>query len=347
MEVKLLFITRCYPPQIGGMEKYSYDLYHALKENLAVDLLKHTGGKLFLPVFYVQCMLALLFSGNRYTHIHFGDAVLSPLGWFAAQVTRAKVSVTVHALDIIYCNRIYQSIVPYCLARLDKLVAVSRFALEQSVLRGVSRDRCHLIPNGINLQNLELPAPSLNTVAERYNINVAGKKILFSIGRLIKRKGIHWFVVNVMPGLNEDYIYLIAGDGPEYENIATAISKNGLDGKVSLLGRISEDEKLSLYRNASLFIMPNIPVAGDAEGFGITIIEAAACGLPAIASDLEGIPDAIVNGITGTLVEAQDDQKYAQAIMGAVFDRREVTRLTRSRYDWSVLKARYMTQIFI
>jgi glycosyltransferase involved in cell wall biosynthesis len=345
-DTRLLFITRTYPPQVGGMERYSRDLYHALKQDISVDLLKHGMGKMFLPFFAVRCLLHIAAKGNKYTHIHFGDAVLAPLALLAKLVTQARISTTVHALDVIYDNPVYQWVVPRCLARLDRVVAVSKYTLEQCVLRGVDRGRCHVIPNGIDLREVDQASPGLETVLVRYNIDAAGKRILFSIGRLIKRKGIQWFVSNVLPLLGDEYIYLIAGQGPESAAIARAVSKHGLEGRVYLLGRISDEEKFCLYRNAYLYIMPNIPVPGDAEGFGITIIEAAVCGLPAIASDLEGIPDAMINGATGTLVEQLNHGQYAKAIIEASFDRDTVSTLTINKYAWSILKRDYLTMVF-
>jgi len=328
------------------MEKYAYDLYHALKSDLQVDLLKHDRGKLSLPFFFIKCLLFLLLRGKHYTHIHFGDAVLSPLAWIAKRSTNASISTTVHALDVIYNNRIYQFIVPRCLAGLDKIVAVSRYTLEQCVQRGVSRERCYVIPNGINPREVDIPVPALATLAEKYHIHVTGKKILFSIGRLIRRKGIHWFVEQVMPMLDDRYIYLIAGNGPEFATITAAVRRLGPGGRVYMLGGIPDAEKYCLYRHAELFIMPNIPIAGDAEGFGITVIEAAACGLPAVVANLEGIPDTIIDGVTGTLVQSGNAGQFAEAIEHAAFDRDRIVNLARANYDWTVLKSEYIKHIF-
>jgi len=345
-KMKLLFITRNFPPQVGGMEKYSSDFYITLKDTIAVDLLKNSRGKWFLPFFIARCFFFILLHGHRYTHIHLGDAVLSPLVFITKLTTSAKTSCTVHGLDVIYDNAAYQLIVPRCLAKMDKVVAVSRHTLNQCVKRGVDPERCYLISNGIRVAELTTAVSGLEDILARYRIDAAGKKILFSIGRLIKRKGILWFVENVMPLLPMNYIYLIAGDGPEYMTIAAAVSRAGLAGRVHLLGRITDNEKFCLYKFSECYIMPNIPVVGDAEGFGITIIEAAVYGLPVIAADIDGIPDAVLNGVTGTLVPPCDAIKYVEAIDRADFDRDMITRYTRETYDWSVLKMDYVNRIF-
>jgi len=325
----LLLVSRNFPPQVGGLEKYSHDLYHALKDEIRTDLLKHSDGKWYLPIFLVYSLFYIAVNRRKYSHIHFTDAALSPLAYVAGRLTRSRISITVHALDIIFDNRIYQSIVPRCLARIDSIVAVSRYALQQCVLRGIDAGRCHIIPNGINLHELDESVPPLASVMARFNIDIRNRKILFSIGRLIRRKGIVWFVEQVMPCLGDEYVYLVAGTGPEQKIIAEAITRLQLQDKVYLLGRISDSEKFCLYRNSTLFIMPNITVPGDAEGFGITLIEAAASGLPAIASNLEGIPDTMTDGVTGRLIEQGNTEQYVKAIGESCFDRTAVKQLTR------------------
>jgi len=342
----LLLVTRNFPPQVGGLERYSYDLYHALKDEIKTDLLKHSRGIWYYPVFFLYSLIYIAINRKKYTHIHFCDAALSPLAAIARLFSPGKISISVHALDIIFENRFYQWIVPSCLARADNIVAVSHYTLQQCLRRGIDAARCHVIPNGINLSQFDASVASLKQVTDKYRLDIRNRKILFTIGRLIRRKGIAWFVESVMPQLGDEYIYLIAGDGPERQAILDVINRYGLGQKVSLLGRISDSEKYCLYQHADLFIMPNILVPGDAEGFGITIIEAAAFGLPAIATNLEGIPDTMMDGVTGSLVEPGNPGQYIEILKTASFDRQQIIRLTRDKYDWFVLKNEYLQRLF-
>lgn len=328
------------------MERYSYDLFNSLHGVVKIDLFKNSRGKLFLPIFFLHFLCLMLYKRKRYTHIHFCDALLAPLAVFSGLLTSAKISVTVHALDVIYDKYLYQQIVPACLRRISKLVAVSRFTLEQCVSRGVPEDRCHLIPNGLDDAGFDIKSIKINAVAEQYGFDLAGRKLLLSVGRLIRRKGTAWFVEKVMPALGENYVYVIAGDGPERPVIQEAVDRLRLQDQVYLLGRISDQEKYGLYHNAELFIMPNIRVAGDAEGFGISIIESAALGTPAIASSIEGIKDAVTDGVTGALVEPGKADGFIEAIRKSNFDREIVRKVTREKFSWSVLKQRYLEEIF-
>jgi len=138
--------------------------------------------------------------------------------------------------------------------------------------------------------------------------------LLCSVGRQVERKGTAWFVDTVMPRLPEDVHYWIAGDGPELDTIENAIARHNLSPRVRLLGRIPNDTLAHLYRGADLFIMPNIPVEDDMEGFGIVLLEAAQCGTPAIAARLEGIQDVISEGVNGHLVDPEDPVAFVEAI---------------------------------
>ena len=338
----VLFVTRNYPPMTGGMEKYSLDLYNSLKNDIQIDLLKNSKGKKFLPFFLIYCLLFIYMNRRKYSHIHFGDGVLAPLGYIAKKMTGAKISITIHALDVIYDNYIYQKVVPICLKTIDKIVCVSNYSLEQCQSRGISRNCCIVIPNGIDFSSEQDNSVKIGDLNNNYGLQLQEKIILLSVGRLIKRKGILWFVSKVVPMLSDNYIYIIAGDGPEKLKIHNLISDLKLQKKVYMLGRISEKEKICLFKNSSLFIMPNIRVKGDAEGFGITIIEAAAYGLPCVASNIEGIPDAICHGLTGYLVSEGDSSEFAKTINKSRFDKEKIKIMTKQRFNWSDIKKDYV-----
>ena len=150
------------------------------------------------------------------------------------------------------------------------------------------------------------------------NIKLGSKKILLSVGRLIERKGFHWFVDEVIPPLIEDYkdfIYVIAGAGPMQKYIEDIIHKKNLYNWVILLGKIDDELLGLLYNISDIFIMPNIPVEGDIEGFGVVALEASSCKLPVIASNLEGIRDALLDGEIGDLILPLDPLNFSKAIL--------------------------------
>jgi phosphatidylinositol alpha-1,6-mannosyltransferase len=153
-----------------------------------------------------------------------------------------------------------------------------------------------------------------------------------------------------MPLLPDDVVYLIAGDGPDRKRIASSIEQYRLSGCVKLLGTISNDELESLYRGADLFIMPNIPVPNDMEGFGLVMVEAGMMGLPTIASDLEGIADVITEGVNGHLVDTGGSEGFQLAIMRYYSDsealetlKKRTKAFTETNFGWDAVVDRYVS----
>jgi phosphatidylinositol alpha-1,6-mannosyltransferase len=117
------------------------------------------------------------------------------------------------------------------------------------------------------------------------------------------------------------------------EAIRTAANSAGVAERVHLLGRIGETPLRRLLAAGDLFVMPNIPVAGDMEGFGVVMLEAGLAGLPAVASDLEGIRDVVLEGVSGHLVPALDAAAFADCIRRYDVDREALSRLAASARD--------------
>ncbi len=173
--------------------------------------------------------------------------------------------------------------------------------------------------------------------------------LLTSVGRQVKRKGFEWFVDQVMPLLPDNVYYWLAGDGPEERAIRSTIVERGLAGRVQLLGRVSDEVLTALYRGGDLFVMPNIPVEGDMEGFGVVLLEASLNGQPAIAAGIEGILDVVSPGENGVLVESGDAQGFADAILSFDRDRSKLaqlsanaTRYTAESFSWPSVAERYL-----
>ena len=230
-----------------------------------------------------------------------------------------RTAVITHGLDVTTPFPPYQWFVPKVFSALDAVLPVSRATAEACLQRGASTDQVHVVPNGIDADRFESPesrsAARTALTNGRHPPLPSDALLLCSVGRQVKRKGTAWFVDQVMPTLPSDVHYWIAGDGPQDEAIQAAIDHNGLGDRVRRLGRISNEALAQLYRGSDLFVMPNVPVEDDLEGFGIVLLEAGQCGTPAIAARLEGIQDVITDGVNGHLVEPQDPAAFRDAIL--------------------------------
>ena len=349
MQIKpLLFATRNYPPILGGMEQYSYDFYQTMKEHGTVSLFANRRGKRFLIIYFLGLAFHITFFHRRYSHFHFSDGVMAPLAWFAKKISTKSTSITVHGLDITYNNTLYQKIIPKFINKLDRVICVSNYTMSECIKRGIEPQKCTVIPNGIKSENMHLSEDN-NHITEKFGLPFScrkkpqQKKVLFSLGRMIERKGVVWFVEEVMPKLSKDIIYIIAGIGKSQNNLNRMIIEKKLSSQVYLLGRISAVEKAYFLTHSDYFIMPNIEVEGDSEGFGITLIEAGYYGTPSIASNLQGIKDAVINGKTGTLVKPNNVDSFVDAIKNSSFDRTQVKQLVLENYDWDNLIVRYLS----
>ncbi|MEO6458257.1 MAG: glycosyltransferase family 4 protein [Chloroflexia bacterium] len=356
----ILFITRKHPPSVGGMQKLSQSLTKEVGRLTPTRTIYWGGSTLLVPFFIVYAFLrSVLFvsRSNQVRLIHLSDALLTPLGLALRTLLRVPVVVTVHGLDVTYSNRLYQWLIPKCLSRMDKVICVSSYTRQQCVRRGVPPALCVVIPNGVNLvefadQYTSQGMRNLQTSAGRI---LRDRKVLLTVGRLIERKGVVYFLTEVMPRIlahRQDICYLIVGEGPQRDLIETRITSLHLEDHVSLLGRVDDDTLRAAYHVTDLFVMPNIPVQNDIEGFGLVALEAAAAGRYVVASRLDGIPEAIIPGQNGTLLDPLDSEAFASTVVELLEDDEKRKALgtnarefVRSHYSWDIIARRYQ-QIF-
>jgi glycosyltransferase involved in cell wall biosynthesis len=346
MPFNLLFITRNYPPQVGGLENYSYNLIKEFEKQESTWKIIFSKSKIHLCWFLPYCLFKALLMIRKY-HIdtlHICDALLSPLGLLLKLITGKKVTTSVHGLDITFQNRFYQAIIPKCVSRLDMVICVSRSTKDECTKRKVPRQKCRMIPNGVTPGDFLMsgsPSEHRLTLEKNLGTPLVDKKVLLTVGRLVKRKGVVWFLENVMPRLDNSYIYIIAGDGPEYKFIIEKIDKHKLNQRVFLLGKVSDEMRNLLYNGSDIFILPNITVENDVEGFGIVAIEAGSCGLPVVASNIQGIRDAVLDGKTGCLVTERDAKSFIHAISTMRLRKDRIKFTVANTFGWPQIYEKY------
>lgn len=342
--MKVLFITRKYPPQIGGMEKYSHDLIKNFRHEKEVIALRRS--QIHLLWFIPYALIKGIFLSRQVDLIYLCDSLLAPVGLILKLVSKKPVLATAHGLDIIHNNWFYQNINVKSLKYLDKVIAVSRSTQEDCLERGVNSEKCTFIPNGINIKDSNKKY-NRKDLSNFLKFNAENRKILLSLGRLTKRKGMIWFVENIMSKLDDNIVYLIAGQGSEEKNIKEAIIKSKTINQVIMLGEVTEDEKEILYQTSDIFIMPNIKVGNDKEGFGLTPLEASVTELPVIASRIEGLTDAIIDNKNGYLVEAENENQFIEKINSVLNSRervnigRKFSDYTKTNFDWNKIILKY------
>ena len=147
-----------------------------------------------------------------------------------------------------------------------------------------------------------------------------------------------------MPWLNSKYLYFISGDDPEKNKIQRIITQKKLQKKVLLLGITNFETLKLLYNSADIFVMPNINVKGNMEGFGIVALEAASCGLPVVASNIEGIKDAVLEGKTGFLIEEKNAENFIKKIRELKLGRQKIIKTVIEQFSWNKIVLEYLDQ---
>lgn len=348
--MKILYITRKYPPMVGGMESFSYNLYNNFDKKDADVTLVSLGKKQINLIWFVPYVFfRTLFTASKYDVIFIGDAVLSIVGFFTKLFYPKKtVVVNVFGLDITFKNKIYQIYLKLFYNKFDKYISISRET--DNILHQKTDCNSVIITPGIEAAEINAASEEeKRTFRKKYGIS-ENDLVLVTVGRLVRRKGVLWFTENVMPMLKGKNVkYLVVGGGEDKELIEAAVGKLDLSSEVKLLGRVSDEELSEVYKCSDVFVMPNIHVENDMEGFGIVAAEASMHGLIVTASGIEGIKDAIIDGKNGFLLESGNAEQYYEKITDIaahLSDYKAMTRdfseFTQVNYNWKHICSQYI-----
>ncbi|WP_263831612.1 glycosyltransferase family 4 protein, partial [Salinibacter sp.] len=339
--MRLLFVSHSLPPEgrplanVGGMQRVALKLHETLEARADANALDYDAlllrsawrtVHLKTPLFLARAgwQIARAARQSAVDVVLFSSMVTASLAVPLRGLLRrhgVRTAAIVHGLDVTTPFPPYQWFVPTVFGALDAVLPVSRATRQACLDRGASADQLRVVPNGTDTDRFEAPADRA-TARRALGASVEASPpspppdglLLCSVGRQVERKGTAWFVDTVMPRLPADVHYWVAGDGPELDTIEAAVARHDLAPRVRLLGRVPNDTLGALYRGADLFLMPNVPVEDDMEGFGIVLLEAGQCGTPAVAARLEGIQDVIADGVNGHLVAPQSPDAFVDAI---------------------------------
>ena len=269
---------------------------------------------------FLQAVYLARLVGNsdvRHLHAHFarGPARVAML---AGMLTGLPYSFTAHARDI-YTNDIDLGLLREKIARARFVVTVSednRAYLEDKI--GASGN-VRVVYNGVNTEKFS-PDPAIERADDT----------ILSVGRMVEKKGLPVLIeaVRLLRERGSPVRCELAGDGDERSRLEEHIRKAGLVDTISFLGPRTQEELPMLYRRATVFAMPAVVAAdGNRDALPTVLLEAMACGAPAVASRLGGIPEIIDHGVDGLLVEPGDAAGLARTIECLFGDRELRERL--------------------
>jgi glycosyltransferase involved in cell wall biosynthesis len=199
----------------------------------------------------------------------------------------------------------------------DALIAISRYTHDLALGVGADPGRMALIPPGVDL-------PESHGVEDPPEAD--GRPRLVTVARLEDRYKGHDVIARSLPLVRArvpEVEWVVVGDGPLRTHLEQLVRANGVADSVRFVGSVSDAERDRWLRSADVFAMPSrLPARGLAgEGFGIVYLEANARGVPVVAGGVAGALDAVVDGETGLLVDADDHFSVAEAVSALLLDR--------------------------
>lgn len=245
-----------------------------------------------------------------------GHINLLPVAALLKLKLRAPLALLAYGIDVWQPHS--SVLVRSLLGSADAVWSISEITRDKMVSwSGLDRTKFSILPNAIALDRYG-PGPKNPVLVERYGL--AGRKVIMILCRLPGReqyKGVDE-ILELMPKLlakEPRLIFLVAGDGNDRPRLEKKAASLGVSDKVVFTGFVPEGEKVDHYRLADAFVMP-----GRGEGFGFVFLEALACGVPVVASKLDGSREAVRNGKLGRVVDPDDPAEVEAAIVGALGD---------------------------
>ena len=315
----IIILTQCFPPAIGGIESLienlsvelskKYDVlvladehdkknesYYDTKYNETLSITRISGIKFFRKRKKLSVLKKLL-SSNKISHV-IADS------WKSLELTIDTINSTsvssiclAHGNELISNNSAKKSRIINTLNKVTRIVTNSNFT--SSLVKDI----------GITNQNITCIHPGAkNTFHLKEEIipNINGQPVITTLARLEKRKG-HAYILSVVSKLKHEYpniLYIIAGSGVELEKLKKITRELDIVKNVNFLGDINENQKKHLFQKTDLMVMTTLDESkkNSIEGFGIAYLEAAFFGIPSIASNVGGTPEAVVHNVTGIII---------------------------------------------
>ena len=184
-------------------------------------------------------------------------------------------------------------------------LCVSAFIRQKVLAMGFPEARTHVHYTGVDVRAIQPRVPTEE------------RPIILHVARLVEMKGTKYLIeafASVSPH-HPDAELVIIGDGPLRRSLQALARALGIGAKVSFLGALPQPDALAWMRKAAMLVLPSVHTGtGRVEGLGMVLLEAAATGIPVVASSVGGIPEGVIHGETGFLVA----ERNAGALAGAI-----------------------------
>jgi glycosyltransferase involved in cell wall biosynthesis len=257
-------------------------------------------------------LLKTLFEQEKFDIILCSHINLMPFAWLLKTIFHIPVVLEIYGIDA-WQPPAGRLIARQAVGAADAVICISSYTRERFFLWSSLPEKvCTLLPNAIHLERYGIGERSKQLII-RYGLK--GKKVLLTLGRLVSHDRAKGFdeILALLPDLVREVpeiCYVIAGEGQYRTTLEAKVCSLKLEQHVVFTGMVKEEEKADLYRLADVYVMPS-----RGEGFGFVFLEAMACGVPVVASKVDGSRDAVRNGELGMLVDPDNPQEIKEAIL--------------------------------
>jgi glycosyltransferase involved in cell wall biosynthesis len=339
----------------GGVDvrsfRYAPERFELLgySRSLSADETMRIGAAAVTPLYLMAAGRAVrraLREGFELLHGHW----VVPNGLVAGRFAkRLPIAVGLHGSDVFMAERAeLRPFVRRALGKTSVLTGCSPELVDRVCAVGFDRDRSHVIPYGVNIEEFS-PDPGRRSIwREKLGIP-EHSPVVVSVGRMVSKKG-YGFLLEALPGLlaaHSDAHFVLGGAGDLLEDFRQRTAE--WSDRVHLPGLVLRDVLPDLYRAADIFVLPAVhDRKGNVDGLPNVILEAMASGLPVVASGISGIPLAVEDGVNGRLVPEKEPEPLAAALgelLGDLERCRVMGASSRAKAEgeltWDAVAARY------
>jgi len=357
---KVLLVTNDLGPRSGGIETFILGLLEGLPKNSLViytssqkghapfdtQLLEKFGAtvirdraKILLPTPRITRKAVRILKQYKIQNVWFGAA--APLGLMASQLRNGGASNIValsHGHEVWWAKiPILKHILQKIIKDVDKLGYLGAFTKNEISKSTTEVNKLVQVAPGIDTNYFQPKKPNPALIA-RYQLE--GRRVIVCVARLVHRKGQDQ-LIKALPSILEkfpDAILLIVGQGPIEQMLRNSARQLGVTHKVIFTGRVPHGDLADYICLGEVFAMPvrSRFFGFEVEGLGIAYLEASACGLPVVVGNSGGATDAVIDQVTGLLVDGTNVNEITDAICRLLADPAKAQAMGQAGRGWVI-----------
>jgi glycosyltransferase involved in cell wall biosynthesis len=365
---RLCIVTHAFLPHVGGIEKVVYEQSKRLMQRqfapfvvtnqldtpqkyvvngINVECYKslNTGFRLGIPYPIPTVASTKVFmrtvKSSRLIHAH-GHPYLSSLAaGKLAKLYGKPFVLTQHNTFIEYDNffntveRLNDlAIGTQTLKAADKIITVSKATKKYILSLGAKPQKIKVIHNGVDMEHFKLLKGKGEQIRQKLGIS-SKSTVALTVRRLVYKNGVDTLIetANIAVKKNPNLVFLAVGKGPDLEGVRARVAQLGIEKNFLLAGFVADEDLPAYYNAADLFVLPS----KSGEGLPLVALEAMACGLPLVATDVGGVSEIMVDGF-GKLAPANNPKRLAEAVLefsNTDFSRRnELRAVVEEKFSW-------------